>query len=84
MISIVLVEHFVYSNCTALPERLAVFTEKREQVPFRIDMENVELVHLCCPQHLNVETSRIKQERGARNKEVPMAKLWLGPTFPLV
>ena len=41
-----------------------VIVERREQVPFRMAIENGELMHECSPEHLRIGTARLKLDNG--------------------
>ena len=45
-----------FQNCS-------VIAELRVQVPFSMAIENVELMHECCPQHLPMGTARTKKDK---------------------
>ena len=36
-----------------------VTVERRDQVPFSMAIENGELMHECCPEHLRMATARL-------------------------
>lgn len=48
------------STAHALPEFLTVISERRVRVPFSMDIEKVELVHECSPEHMRMTTVRLK------------------------
>ena len=47
---------------TLLPDLIAVFAERRQQVSFSTAIGNVKLMHECFPKHLSMETARMKYE----------------------
>ena len=50
-----------------------VFTlivERREQVPFSMDIENKELMYECSPEHLLMGTARLKNKTMKQRKKV--------------
>ena len=37
-----------------------LFTSRKEIVPFSMAIENYELMHECCPEHLRIGTAKIQ------------------------
>ena len=58
---------------TLFPE---FFTGWKKQVPFIVATENVELVYVCCPQHVCFGTARIKQDKKKDMRKTRLKKTW--------
>ena len=48
------------STALLLPDLIAVFAERREQVPFSMAIGNGELMHECSPKYLRMGTAIMK------------------------